>query len=111
VGAGYFDRDVLEDALANFQRALELEPGHVPALLGASVASTKSGNPAAGLDLAQRALTRSPQSPEAHYLAGLAAEALGRRGEALGHFRQARALQPQQREYQAALERVMSSGR
>jgi spermidine synthase len=111
VGAGYFARDVLEDARASFQRALELDHGYVPALLGASVASTKSGNPAAGFDLARRALTRSPQSPEAHYLAGLAAEALGRRAEALAHLGQARALQPQQREYQAALERVMSSGR
>jgi spermidine synthase len=111
VGAGYFARGALEDALAHFQRALEFEPGHVPALLGASAVFMKNGNPGAGLDLARQALVRSPQSPEGNYLAGLASEALGRRAEARGHFRQALALQPQHREYQAALARVTDGNR
>jgi spermidine synthase len=111
VGAGYFVREVLEDALANFQRALEIEPDHVPSLLLASRVSTRSGNPAAGFDLALRALARVPQSAEANYLAGLAAEALGRRVEARAHLQRALALQPQHQDYKAALERVASGGR
>jgi spermidine synthase len=110
IGMGYYVRGVLGDALVNFQRALQLDPGHVPSLLAASAVFTRDGNPAAGFDLVRQALARSPQNAEAHYLAGVAAEALGRRAEALGYLQQAVALQPQNRDYRAALGRVTAAG-
>jgi spermidine synthase len=79
------------DALAAFEAALERQPGFAAAQVGAAWAALKLGNPDRALTLAQAAAERAPQDRNAHYVAGMAAEKLGRYPDMVAHLERAMA--------------------
>jgi spermidine synthase len=111
IGIGYLNREVWPDGLAQFQRALQAQPGHRPSLLGTSLAYLRMGQAAAAFDLARQLVAEDPREAAAFYIAGLAAEALQSRPQAISLLQQAAALQPNNREVQAALQRLTADGR
>ena len=106
IGVGCLRRGAPADALAQFERALALEPSHAPAALGASTAALQLGRPADALAFARRALAREPAQPAALFLAGAASWWLGQTSEAGRFFERAVALEPQNAEFRGALERL-----
>jgi len=72
IGAVYLARGVLSEALAHFQRALELDPNYTPALLGSGKVSLRAGRHPEALARAQQVLAREPSNVEAHIDAMLA---------------------------------------
>ncbi len=106
IGAGYASRYVFADALAHLSRALQIDPDYRPALIWSASVLLRVGQPAVALTMAQRVLTREPQNAEALFLSGLAYEATHARDQALAAIQQAVALQPRNRAYQAALQRI-----
>ena len=106
IGVGCLRRGAPADALAQFVRALALEPGHAPAALGASTAALQLGRPADALAFARRSLAREPAQPAALFLAGAASWWLGQTSEAGRFFERAVALEPQNAEFRGALERL-----
>jgi tetratricopeptide (TPR) repeat protein len=106
IGVGCLRRGAPADALAQFERALALEPSHGPAALGASTAALQLGRPADALAFALRSLAREPAQPAALFLAGAASWWLGETSEAGRFFERAVALEPQNAEFRGALERL-----
>ena len=109
IGAGYASRYVYSEALAHLSRALQIDPDFRPALIWNASVLLRVGQPAVALTMAQRVLAREPQNAEALFLAGLAYEATHAREQALAAIRQAVALQPRNRLYQAALQRISAN--
>jgi len=96
------------DALAHFEKALSLDPRHVPAAVGASMTALKLGRYPDALAQAQRALAREPADPNALFFAGAAAWWLGRLPEAERYLERAVAIQPENSEFRGALARLRS---
>jgi spermidine synthase len=105
MGVGCLRRGAPADALAQFERALVLDPAHAASALGASTAALQLGRPADALAFARRALAREPAQPAALFLAGAASWWLGQRDDAGRFFERAVALEPQNAEFRGALER------
>jgi len=103
IGANYLKRQVPEDALAQFQQALQLDPEDPRSLLGAGRAYLNLRRPAEALQLAKRAIAREPINADAFFLAGLASRALDATTEATAFFERATNLQPQNPEFRRAL--------
>ena len=110
-------RGALEDALARFERVLQLEPGHTGALVGAT-SLLLAAEPAGGghlrlsrfaraLHLAREAVKREPRNADALYLAGLAAQRLNLPREAVAFLDRAVAANPDNAEFQAARLRAL----
>jgi spermidine synthase len=110
IGVGYGRRGMFADSLPHFERALELDPRYRPAMVGGATANLQVGRPQVALELAQRALAGEPQNGAALFLAGLASEAVQARDQALAYLQRAVALDPRNREYQLALQRVSTGG-
>jgi spermidine synthase len=106
VGMERMERANYADALALFERALQIEPGYPAALTGAGLAQLRLGRPGTALALAEEALGREPRNGDSLYVAGLAAETLNRLREAVAFYERAVAVVPQSREYRAALTRA-----
>jgi spermidine synthase len=106
IGAAYLKRQMPEDALAQFQQALQLDPEHTQSLLGASRVHLSLRRPAEALGLAKRAIAREPINADAFFLAGLASRALDATTEAAAFFERAATLQPQNAEFRRTLEHV-----
>jgi spermidine synthase len=103
---GYTDlwRKVWDDALAQFRRALELDPTYTAALVGTGESLMRLGRPKDGLDMAQKVLAREPKRLDALYLAGLAAGALDDRPNAIVYLEQASALAPDNEDIKRAIQ-------
>src|SRR6266540_2847150 len=71
-GVGCLRRGAPAEALAQFDRALALDPAHTASALGASTAALQLGRPAEALAFARRALAREPAQPTALFMAGAA---------------------------------------
>ena len=106
IGMGYMRRNAPEDALAQFEKALQLDPAHRPSMLAVGVLYLRFGRPAEALTLARAMLAREPQNVKPYFLAGLAAAALYGPSDAVGYLEQALVLDPQNVEIQRALNRV-----
>jgi tetratricopeptide (TPR) repeat protein len=93
-GARYLREEKPEEALKEFQAALELEPnpGTIHALLGAAYAA--AGQADAALEAYQRALQLEPAEGAHHNNLGTLLVSAGRLQEALEHFRKAARLDP-----------------
>lgn len=73
-------------ALADFQHAAALRPGWPDPLAEAAAILAESGRPADALAISKRILAEWPESPTAHYAAGLAQLALGDSERAIEHL-------------------------
>src|SRR5438874_900895 len=103
IGMGCLGRNAMEDALAHFQRALELEPDHKPALLETSRVHFRLGRPEEALAFAQRALDRGPLRARTLYLLGRTHAALKSPDRAKKSFEEALALVPEDQKLRADL--------
>jgi tetratricopeptide (TPR) repeat protein len=95
-----------EEATAYFDRALELDPQHVPALVQGGHANLALGRPARSLALAQRLLARDPQQAQGLYIAGLSFEALRSPDQAVQLLQRAVAREPTNVDFASALRRL-----
>src|SRR3989442_1325349 len=103
IGMGCLGRNAMEDALAHFQRALELEPDHKPALLETNLVHFLLGRPEEALAFAQRALDRGPLRARTLYLLGRIHAALKSPDRAKKSFEEALALVPEDQKLRADL--------
>jgi spermidine synthase len=94
IGVACLGRNALEDALAHFQRALEVERDHKPALLESAGIYLKMGRPHDALAFAQRALDHGPLRAKTLYLVGRIYETLNLTDRAWQALEQALALEP-----------------
>src|SRR4029434_7575069 len=106
VGMAHLHRNAREDALAQFEQALRLDPGHTPSMLAAGVLYLRLGRPADALALAPEPGAREPRTAKPPFLAGLASAVLYGPSEGIASLEQAFALDPQNVEIGAALNSV-----
>ena len=110
IGAGYASRYVFADALAHLSRALQIDPDYRPALIWSASVLLRVGQPAAWWpwrspwrSACWRASRRTPRPSSCP---GSRTRRPTRATRALAAIQQAVALQPRNRAYQAALQRV-----
>src|SRR5258708_17606022 len=83
------------DAIARYERVLQLRPGHAETHANLGAAHGKSGNHLAALSSYDAALRLKPGFPEAHSNRGNSLSALGRHAEALAAYDEALRQQPE----------------
>lgn len=83
------DQGRTEEAIFQFDAALEVKPGSVHAINGRGLALARQGKAEAAILEYERALRLDPRSGEAHLNLGIALSARGRSDDAKRHFRQA----------------------
>jgi hypothetical protein len=87
-------QDKLDEAVASYQRALELDPGKYEALHNLGNALQAQGKLDEAMSCYERVLAVQPAYAKAHYSIGCLHHALGDLDEALVCYRVARALEP-----------------
>ena len=75
-----------ELALADYDRAIDLAPEHVGAIIGRSTSLLKLGRPAEALTAADRAITLAPDNPAPHLARARALAGLGKTAAADGAY-------------------------
>lgn len=100
------EREMDVDALGEFLRALELDPGRAAIARRISELCSRMGDARRSLEYAALALEREPGDARSHWLMGGALFNLGRAGEALTALRAAVAADPAQAAYWQTLARV-----
>ena len=95
IAKGAQQRRSAPDALIQFRRALELDPGHTPSMIEASTIHLAQGDGSEALRLARIAVAREPRSVAPLVLAGLALSRMNEPVQALGYLQRAAALDPQ----------------
>jgi tetratricopeptide (TPR) repeat protein len=93
-GASYLRKGDVDGALADFDRAIELQPQAPEALAGRAQANLKKGLAAKALPDVEQALSLDPNDPFAHDTRAHVLAALGRRKEAIAEYRKALAIEP-----------------
>ncbi|MGD8993381.1 MAG: tetratricopeptide repeat protein, partial [Desulfobacterales bacterium] len=63
----YFRRDRLDEAKVNYQKALQLDPGHHRALDGLAAVNALTGKYDEAISLFQQAIARQPQNPDTYF--------------------------------------------
>jgi len=87
-------RGALDEAIANFEQSLALEPRYAVAAFDLGVAYAAAGRPADAMASYRRALAIDPTLAKAHNNLGAMLLEQGARDEALGHFATALRLEP-----------------
>ena len=93
-GASYLRKGDVDGALADFDRAIELQPQAPEALAGRAQANLKKGLAEKALPDVEQALSLDPYDPFAHDTRAHILAALGRRKEAIAEYEKALALKP-----------------
>jgi tetratricopeptide (TPR) repeat protein len=83
------DKETLELARRQIERALSLDPGNIPALLCKAAHLRASGEPERSLELMRHVARFAPQEPVVYSYLGLALSDQGKHEEAIEYFRQA----------------------
>jgi tetratricopeptide (TPR) repeat protein len=96
-------------SLADYAKAIEIEPARWDAYQGRAWAYLKLGRPADALHDAEAAVRLKPDAAHALDARGHALEALGRREEAIADFRRALAIEPLLQGSREALTRLLSA--
>ncbi len=94
LGAALHDDGRSDDAIARYRRALDIEPGYVPAYNNLGVALRASGRTDEALRAYREGLARRDDYPDLHYNLANALLALNRQDEAAVHLRKATAGTP-----------------
>ena len=110
VAASWLERSgSLSEALAEYLRALSLDPGSNELLLRVSEVSAHLGQPERSLEFADRALSRDPGDARALWLRGAALFNMGRAAESLEPLGRAARADSSRAEYLRTLARVAES--
>ena len=94
VGVALLERYDFKNAVASFQRALQIDASLAMARLNLAIAFLHAGQPEAAAPPARAAAEAIPQSPNAHYVVGLVARAENRVEEAMTAFRRVLEIDP-----------------
>jgi tetratricopeptide (TPR) repeat protein len=86
LGAAYAGVNDTERARVNFERALQLQPANVSALIGLGHLELKSNHPAEAIRILSKAVSLDPKAFEPYFLRATAYEAVGRAAEAAADF-------------------------
>jgi len=97
-------------AIADYDKAIEIDPKYAPAYNGRAMVYFTAGKPAQGLPDVEKSLELRPDYPEALDTRGLIFEALGRKQEAIADFRRALAMAPNRQSSNDALKRLGALG-
>jgi tetratricopeptide (TPR) repeat protein len=89
LGNFYSERQDLQSAIAEYERAARLRPGFAPALVNASVLYSRQRNFPKAEAALRRAIAAEPSQSVAHFDLGLLLAETGRRGEAEAELRKA----------------------
>ena len=87
-------RDRIDEAIAHYQKALEIKPDHVHSLNHLGVAFFGQGRVAEAVALYRKALEINPRDAEAYNNLGLVLAQRGRFDEARAHYRKALEIEP-----------------
>lgn len=99
-------RNQIDQAISDFDRAMELDPNQPEAYLNKGAAMIKQRNPGEALGLFTMAIERNTSRPElAHFGRAIANEALGNARQAYRDYRRASELDPDWAEPRAELSR------
>ena len=93
-------------SIADYSRAIEIDPARWDAFQGRAWAHLKAGKAEQGLADAEASLRLKPDAAQALDTRGHILEALGRREEAVADFRRALAIEPRLRGSRDALRRL-----
>jgi tetratricopeptide (TPR) repeat protein len=93
-------------SIADYARAIELDPGRWDSFQGRAWAYLKMGKAAEALADAERSLAIKPRDARTLDIRGHIHEALGRREEAIADFRAALAIEPRMQGSRAGLKRL-----
>jgi tetratricopeptide (TPR) repeat protein len=96
-----------EEAIRDFERALQLDPAHVEAHRQCAGCLLIMGRPNRALEHAEAALRLAPGEAETHYFLGEAYISLNRFEEAVASLKRAVELDPTQEQYASALSRAL----
>ena len=84
----------VSEAIAHYERALQLKPDYADAHLDLGTALGREGKIEEAMGHYEQALRIKPDFAEAHYGLGVALERVGRMQDASGHYEQAVRLKP-----------------
>jgi tetratricopeptide (TPR) repeat protein len=93
LGVLYYQKGLIEDAIAEFVRALELDPRMQVAQSNLDIAYRESGHYDRRITDLRERVRRHPEDRDARWELGRAHAALGRHAEAIAEFQQARSSQ------------------
>ena len=96
-GKIYFQRDKLDEAVAELSKVVEKDPGFRPALETLAQARLKQGSNNEAISLLERAVALDPTWPQAFALLGRAYTRAGRREDAKKAFATAQKLSAEER--------------
>jgi tetratricopeptide (TPR) repeat protein len=102
----YLQKGDLGLSIADYAKAIELDPGRWDALQGRAWVYFKAGKAAEGLADAEASLKLKPDAPQTLDTRGHILEALGRREEAIADFRRALSIEPRMGGSRDALKRL-----
>ena len=94
LGIVQVEKGDLDDAIAKYQRALELHPDYPEALYNLGRALLQRDKPDDAIQLCEQALRLQPNDPDAHVILGNAFMAQRDVDRAIHHYRQALAVRP-----------------
>ncbi len=97
-----------DEAIAQFQAALAIDPGRVQALAGLAEAEMAQGRPAEAVTYWRRVAVITPLAPFMHAELGIALHRSGHSSEAAAELRQALALDPKLYPAKAELDQILS---
>ncbi len=83
-----------EQAITNYEKALELDPAHAEARYNLGIILLNEGRLVEAIEAFELALGQQPAFADAHVAAGSAKSRLGRLDEAVAHYRNAVAIDP-----------------
>lgn len=111
LGTALFVAGRTNDAIAAFQRAVEIDPHYASALVNLGRAQLQSGLADAAAANFVAALACEPANPDAHFGLGFALASAGRLPEAITHYREAIRLQPTATDYRLKLAQALFRAR
>jgi len=107
IGMVYLGRQVLPYALAQFQKAQELDPTDSLAQIQAGRVALRLERPSEALALVRKVIAREPRNVGALTIAGLASMRQNASAEAVTFLQQAAALEPRNEEVRQALSKAL----
>ena len=94
LGQAFYEKGTLDEAIAHYQKALQIDPNQAFAHSALGLALLEMGRPDESVNHLLRALEINPQFADAHYNLGNTFLQMGRAREALTHYHEALAIDP-----------------
>jgi tetratricopeptide (TPR) repeat protein len=103
LGDALFRKNLLDEAMVQFQKALEINPDYAEARYNLGVALSKKGHVDKSIDQYERALEINPIYAQAHYNLGVALSQKGQEDDAMAQYQMALLINPNEVEARISL--------